>query len=289
MKKDLEEILIQQDYAPHLPELLADPGMIEHALVNIIQNAVHAVSMVEHSEIGVRTYTDNGNIVAQVEDNGCGIPQDCIEQIYEPAFTLKGSRDKTGCYKAGIKGTGYGLANVKKYIEQHKGRISINTEANKGTRVSISIPVTKKRLDRTDIFEIQDNAVHEEKSILIVEDEEAISEVQYNILTNAPCNHKVDLAYNGQEAIDMFERNEYDLISLDYILPGTTNGMDIYKHMRKMNKSLPVLFISGNLEFLESIKELKKEDPHIDHISKPCRNQDYIKAVNRLFQNRQDY
>ena len=117
----------------------------------------------------------------------------------------------------------------------------------------------------------------------MVEDEEAIAEVQYNILTNPPCNHKVDVAYKGREAIELFNKNQYDLISLDYILADTTNGMDIYQHIRKTDKTIPILFISGNLEFLESIKELKEYDANIDHISKPCQNQDYIKAVNMLF------
>ncbi|MFO7752425.1 MAG: PAS domain S-box protein [Desulfobacteraceae bacterium] len=284
MKKDLEGIFVKKEYTSQLPELLADPGMMEHALVNIIQNSIHAVSLADHPVITIRTYTDNTNIIAEIEDNGCGIPDYHIEEIYEPAFTLKGGRDREGYYKEGIKGTGYGLANVKKYIEQHKGGISINTKVKKGTRISISIPVIKKRLNKTERLELRDDTVHFEKSILVVEDEKAISDVQYNILTNPPCNHKVDVACNGQEAVDMFDKNSYDLVSLDYILPGKISGMDIYKHIRKTDKTVPILFISGNLEFLESIKELKKSDLHIDHISKPCQNQDYIKAANGLFE-----
>mgnify|MGYP006276863449 FL=1 len=208
MKKDLEGIFVKKEYSFQLPELLADPGMMEHALVNIIQNSVHAVSLIDAPAITIRTYADSRNIIAEIEDNGCGIPGHFIEEIFDPAFTLKGSRDRSGSYKEGIKGSGYGLANVKRYIEQHKGGISINTEENKGTRISISLPVVKKRLDQTEICEIQDDPVHVEKSILVVEDEKAISEVQYNILTNPPCHHKVDVACNGQEAVDMFDKNE---------------------------------------------------------------------------------
>ena len=151
MKKDLEGIYVKLNYTLNLPELLADPGMIEHALVNIFQNSVHAVSMSDHPVISVSTYKNSDNIVIEIEDNGCGIPHDFIERIYEPAFTLKGSMDKTGSYKSGIKGTGYGLANVKKYIEQHKGNISVNTKLNKGTRISISLPVIKKQLNKAEI------------------------------------------------------------------------------------------------------------------------------------------
>lgn len=82
----------------------------------------------------------------------------------------------------------------------------------------------------------------------------------------------------------MFERNQYDFISLDYVLPGIISGMDIYNHIRKTNKTIPILFISGNIEFLESIKELKQKDANIDHLSKPCRNIEYMDSINELFE-----
>jgi two-component SAPR family response regulator len=84
-------------------------------------------------------------------------------------------------------------------------------------------------------------------------------------------------------ALDLLNRNQYDLISLDYVLPGKFNGMDIYHHIRETNQIIPILFISGNIEFLESIKDLKKNDPYIDHLSKPCKNIDYLNGINQLF------
>jgi DNA-binding response OmpR family regulator len=99
-----------------------------------------------------------------------------------------------------------------------------------------------------------------------------------------PCNHNIDVAHNGQMAKDLFERNTYDFVSLDYVLPGGINGMDVYHHIRKTNQTVPVLFISGNIEFLESIKELKQKDAYIDHLSKPCQNKDYVNGINELLE-----
>jgi CheY-like chemotaxis protein len=186
-------------------------------------------------------------------------------------------------YKAGIKGTGYGMSNVKKYIEQHKGEISVYSKPKKGTRVTISLPVIKKMLTEEEITEVRKEKFCFGKYILLVEDEEAISDIQYRILTHDPLNHKVDIAGNGKAAIGLLDRNAYDLISLDYLLPGKLNGMDIYHHIRETNKTVPVLFISGNIEFLESIEELKKKDLYVDHLSKPCKNVDYINGINMLF------
>ena len=284
LKKDLEGIELMRQDQYGVPDLLADPGMIEHALVNLIQNAIHSVSNVLSPRICIRTNCSNENICIELEDNGCGIPEEYIERIYEPAFTLKGSRDISGSYQSGIKGTGYGMANVKKYIEQHKGTILVESEVGSGTKFVICLPVIKKSLTREEKIELRQQPLCFEKYILLVEDEPAISDVQYQVLTQDPCNHKVDIADNGQEAMDLFDRNDYDLISLDYILPGKTNGMDVYHYIRKTDKIIPILFISGNIEFLESIKTLQQQDAHIAHLSKPCLNKDYVNGINRLME-----
>ncbi|WP_022664013.1 hybrid sensor histidine kinase/response regulator [Desulfospira joergensenii] len=282
LKRDLEKIHLIREYGPRGPDLLADPGMIEHALVNILQNAIHATSRVERPEIIIRTYHRKDQVCIEIQDNGCGIPERFLEKIFEPSFTLKGSRDESGSYAPGIKGTGYGMANVKKYVDQHKGRINLVSKIKKGTKIRISLPVIQKELTAEEKEDIDNGKLSSGKYILLVEDEPAISGVQYKILTQKPCNHRVDIAGNGQIAVDLFDRNDYDLVSLDYILPGGLNGMDVYHHIRKTDRIVPILFISGNIEFLESIKELKQNDPYIDHLSKPCRNLDYVGRINRL-------
>ncbi|MCF6245739.1 MAG: cache domain-containing protein [Desulfobacula sp.] len=282
MKKDLEGIALVRDDDSDVPDLLADPGMIEHALVNLIQNSIHALSMVEYPKIIIKTYSKGDNIFFAIQDNGCGIPEGYLKSIYHPSFTLKGSRDTAGAYKDDIKGTGYGMANVKRYIEQHRGIISVDSEPGVGTRFLISLPVIKKELTHKEKKEIQNGVCHFEKYILLVEDETDISDVQYTVLTQGPCNSKVDIANSGQVALDLFDRNVYDLISLDYILSGKLNGMDVYHHIRKTNEKVPILFISGNIEFLQSIKELKEKDMFVDHLSKPCQNKEYINSINLL-------
>jgi len=82
--------------------------------------------------------------------------------------------------------------------------------------------------------------------------------------------------------MDLFDSNKYDFVSLDYVLPGELNGIDVYKHIRQVNDAVPILFVSGNLDFLESIKTLKNQSPYVDHVSKPCQNKDYVRAINDL-------
>ena len=284
MRRDLEGVEVLKEKSPDVPELLADPGMIEHAFVNLIQNSIHAVSMETHPRITIRTYHSDKNITFEIEDNGCGISKENLANIYDPAFSLKGGRDVTGSYRADIKGTGYGMSNVKKYIAQHKGHISIESKLGTGTKFIINLPIIRKELTRDEKNEIQAWKQHFGKYILLVEDETIIADLQFKTLTQEPCRHRVDIANNGPAAMDLFRKNKYDLISLDYILPGNITGMDVYHHIRSLDKNIPILFISGNIEFLESIKVLKQHDAMIDHLSKPCQNKEYINGMNELFE-----
>ncbi|MCD4678730.1 MAG: response regulator [Desulfobacula sp.] len=285
LKKDLEEIEVIKEYHQGLPDLLADPGMIEHALVNLLQNSIHALSKAQNPRIIIRTSCNDKYICFEIEDNGCGIPREDIKDIFEPSFTLKGGNDLTGSYLRNIKGTGYGMSNVKRYIEQHNGKVTLNSQVNIGTTFFIRLPVIRQRLLRKEKTDLRKSQLATGKHILLVEDEPAISNVQYRILSQDPCNHRVDLAMNGQMAIDLFTRNKYDLVSLDYQLPGRMNGMDVYKLIRKKDKTTPILFVSGNLEFLESIDKLKRHQ-NIAYLSKPCPNKVYVDTINQLFWNK---
>ena len=281
LRNDLENIDVEKE-APASIEIVADPGMIEHSLVNLIQNAIHALSLNDKPRIMIRIFEKNQTMFIEIEDNGCGIPEEHLENVYDPSFTLKGGQDVHGRFKAGIKGTGYGLSNVKKYIELHNGQTCIESRVGSGTKVTLSLPILKTALPSESEIEGPPSNVHSGKYILMVEDEPAISQAQFNMLTRSPMNHIVDIASNGQIAISMLEDNRYDLVSLDYMLPGRKNGMDVYLHIRETDKAIPILFISGNIEFLESIEKLKQDDPHLDHLSKPCTSKEYLTSINKL-------
>jgi PAS domain S-box-containing protein len=282
MKKDLQDICITRSYADALPEILADPGMIEHTLVNLLQNSIHALSKTAEPLITLKTFLRDRAICLEVKDNGCGIPRQHIADIFTPSFTLKGGRDVTGAYAPGIKGTGYGLSNIQKYVNQHKGSIFVTSEPGQGTCVTICFPVIEKQLTVSEKQSLAPVMVRPGMRILLVEDEPDIAHVQQRILTQEPCSHQVDVADDGRTAMDLFDRHAYDLVSLDYMLTGSLNGMDVYRHIRQTNTAIPVLFVSGNIEFIEEIKSLKEKDRQVAHLSKPCRGAEYVEAVHSL-------
>ncbi|MCG8620073.1 MAG: response regulator [Desulfobacterales bacterium] len=254
------------------------------ALSNLCMNAMDAGQAGMRIGVDVKS-TQQGDVEITIQDNGCGIPEAYAKDIYSPSFTLKGSRDLVRAYLPDIRGTGYGLSNVKKYIDKHKGSIEFLSQVDKGTRFVISLPVVAKTLLDVEKDEMMKKPVIRRRRILVVEDESAISMVLEKILTSDPFYHTVRLATDGASAIEIIDCEPFDLVSLDYMLPGRINGLDVYTHIRRTNKKLPVVFISGNIRFLESMKTLQASDGYLDHLSKPFENLVYADKINHWLQN----
>ena len=100
---------------------------LSEAFVNLLQNAREAMSGRGNIHISVRM-GDNYSVLISIADDGPGIPQDRVGQIFEPYFTTK------------EKGTGLGLAIVKHNTELYGGTVAVESELGKGTRFSLQFP-----------------------------------------------------------------------------------------------------------------------------------------------------
>ncbi|MBA3013028.1 MAG: response regulator, partial [Proteobacteria bacterium] len=279
LKKEMAGIHLEKIFEPGLPEFFADPGMIEQALVNIIQNSLHAMGLEPKPKLILKTWLESRKLIVQISDNGCGIPEKHQKDIYTPAFTLKGSKDEAGAYRTDIKGTGYGMSNVKKYIEKHGGEIYFKSRPGKGTTFTLFLPIRKSNGPSKETADPKRDTDISGKKILVVEDEQAIAKVLENILSLPPFSGQVTLAGDAKTAMSLYDGDVFDLISLDYMLPGNLNGLDVYSYIREKNFYVPIVFVSGNIEFMESIEELKGKDQFLDHLSKPCENKKYINTI----------
>ena len=203
-----------------------------------------------------------------ISDNGCGISRDDLTRVFEPSFSLKGSKDREGNYNPDVQGTGYGMTSARKYVQQHGGEIRVSSELHKGTCVSITLPILKILHQSKNETELTNGTLYKNRSVLLIEDEAAISDIQKQILEAEPCCHRVQTAANGEAAITLMENCQFDCVCIDYVLPGSYNGLDLYRHIRNSGNKVPVLFISGNLEFIESIQELKADDSKVAYLAK---------------------
>jgi signal transduction histidine kinase len=124
------------DLALNLDEMVSestfDPQSMMDALLNIVGNAVEACEGVEQARVEVRSehLTESGQIRISIVDNGPGIPPDLAKKIFDPFFSTKGS-----------KGTGLGLAVTRKTVEEHHGKLVLESAPGGGTIFRVTLPV----------------------------------------------------------------------------------------------------------------------------------------------------
>ena len=124
-----ENIVIELDIAEDIPEINADGGQVQQAVIALATNAIDA--MPDGGTLRFKAYPQHNSVAIEVEDNGVGIPSENLSKIFEPFFTTK----EVG------KGTGLGLAVCYGIITDHAGRLSVRSTRGKGTTFTILLPV----------------------------------------------------------------------------------------------------------------------------------------------------
>ena len=123
-------ITVKEKLARQLPVSPLDPAQIQQALVNLMKNAIQA--MTKGGVLSVQTTPGVDGVVVSVADTGGGIPQEQINRIFEPFYTTK------------KKGTGLGLMIVQRIVRAHGGRIDLESHVGKGTVFRIWLPLYER-------------------------------------------------------------------------------------------------------------------------------------------------
>lgn len=121
------QIQLVPELAPDLPDFQFDSDKIKQAFMNVVLNAMEA--MPQGGTLTVSTFKQEDAVCIKVTDTGIGISAEDIEHLFEPFFTRK------------EKGTGLGLANVKRILEEHGGTVEIESTHDEGTTVSMWLPL----------------------------------------------------------------------------------------------------------------------------------------------------
>jgi nitrogen fixation/metabolism regulation signal transduction histidine kinase len=111
-------------YPKDIP-IVADYAQVEQILINLIKNAIEALSNKKNGTIHLKAFYADDGILIQVKDNGIGISCDIIEDIFVPFFTTKEN------------GSGIGLSLSKQIMQNHDGTISVNSAPNKGSEFTL--------------------------------------------------------------------------------------------------------------------------------------------------------
>lgn len=225
----------------------ADVGQLSQVLVNLCLNARDAMPSGGRLTIGTNNVVVRGDnqwkygdlppgryVLVSVTDTGCGMSVEVRERAFDPFFTTK----EVG------EGTGLGLATVYGIVQQHDGAILVESELGKGTSLRILLPAAEVE-HQTQRPEPQEMAVLDgTETILMAEDEPLVRDIAVRILQSA--GYSTITAANGEEALQLFEENResISLVLLDAMMP-KLNGHEVYQHIRKDDREIPIVFCSG--------------------------------------------
>ncbi|MGY2290992.1 ATP-binding protein [Pseudomonas sp. SDO528_S397] len=264
-----ESIDLDMRLAESLWTAEVDPNQLESALLNLVLNARDAMpnggrlvvetanrtlDSVFNAAYGALSPGDY--VELSISDNGCGIPDSVISRVFDPFFTTK----PIG------QGTGLGLSMIYGFARQSKGHVTIHSEVNKGTTVSLFLP---RFLGEAKTEEAVNPALLPValagETVLIVEDDPAVrllvsavlGELGYGFVEASDANAAVPIIESDQRI---------DLLISDVGLPGM-NGRQLAEIGRQIRPGLKVLFITGYAEHAASRAGFL--DPGMQMIAKP--------------------
>ena len=227
--------------------ILANETSIQEALLNLCNNAVHA--MEERGTLSILTdkvtlqqadipqqYEDccpGGFVRLRVKDTGCGIESELLDKIFDPFFTTKDVNT----------GTGMGLATVQGMVKELGGMIRVSSSIGQGTTFELYFPLSDHSL-------ITVNAVTDEpflkghERILIVDDDQMIATMEERMFSEM--GYQVTTMTESLEAMKLFKTSSehFDLVITDQTMPHMT-GKELIQEMLKINPNLPTIICTG--------------------------------------------
>lgn len=252
-----ENISIEFRGAQQATWIVADSGMIEQVVMNLVVNARDAIrsggritlstSLVDVSEGAASEHPERraGRFVRLgVTDSGCGMDTVTRRRIFEPFFTTK---------EAG-KGTGLGLATVYGIVVRHEGWLEVESEPGKGSTFSVYLPAAKGVESRFVPEASQPSILGGQETILLVEDDEAVRKLALTVLRTA--GYRMLVASNGQEALNVWatHRDEIRLLLTDMIMPEGLTGLELARKLQGQRPDLKIAIMSGySLELAEGV------------------------------------
>jgi PAS domain S-box-containing protein len=259
-----QRVRIEVDVAPGCPPVLADPGQLEAALLNIAINARDAMpdggrlafraqpyaalpDELGASEAAPRVPEPPGYVAISITDSGAGMSDEVRERAFEPFFTTK---------EAG-RGTGLGLSTVYGFVRQSHGAIAIDSKLGQGTTLTMFIPQPRQALESVADVTPGDLALPPGLRVLLVEDDAEVRTVVRHFLLALGCS--VDAASSGEQALLMLDGDmRYDLLLTDIALGAGLRGTQLAAQAQARYPGLAVLLMSG---YSEELLQADRESP----------------------------
>ena len=267
-------VICKFDLDHELLPVEVDEGQMTQAIGHIVINGHQAMRdggtiriKAENSIVG--TSADNlpaGKYInISITDEGNGIPDENLNNIFDPYFTTK------------QKGSGLGLAVCYSVIKSHKGHIKVESTLGVGTTFHIYLPVFEgHQHERKNVEEGTFSASG--GRILVMDDEDSIREMMGDILSSY--GYVVDFARNGEEAVSLYQDDTYDVVILDLTIPGGMGGKETMKELLRIDPRVKVIVSSGYSS--DPIMSDYKQYGFRNVIAKPYKMEELEEVIERV-------
>lgn len=257
-------------------DIWLDKEKIETVINNLLSNSFKYCK--ENGQIELNLYEEEDSILLSVSDNGEGIPLSEIDNVFERFYRIGQNK--------GYGSSGIGLALAKRFVELHKGSISVISKPNKHTEFTVTLLKGKDHFNSEDIVEkdsrigfrnstdtyiktqisVKSNENKESAgNILVVEDNPEVNAYLVEILSS---NYKVITAFNGDEGYKKARESKPDLIVSDIMMP-QIDGFEFCSKLRENESTATIPFIFLTAKSDEQFRLLGTQIGADDFISKP--------------------
>lgn len=280
---DAKGMALIADVQPDLSaRVIGDPTRFRQILVNLVGNAI---KFTEYGEVIVRARAETqtaADLVLRIDviDSGIGIADEKREHIFDafeqvdPSFARK------------FGGTGLGLAITSKLLALMGGSIRFESEVNKGTTFTVLIPFRTTKA-AADVSCAEDEANRDPRIIrnlrvLVAEDHKYNQVLAVTLLEKN--GHKATVASNGQEAIELFQSQQFDLVLMDVRMPeidGLQATRMIRRHEKKDGTHIPIIAMTA--EAMKGDAEVCLEAGMDAYLAKPIRANQLYEMIDRQF------
>ncbi len=243
----------------------ADRDRLIQTVVNLVQNSIKFTPSGGTITV-ICTMPNHRTATVLVRDTGPGIPQECLDKIFDPFFRIQQG------HRTGPKGLGLGLSIVKTLVELQGGEVSARSRPEGGAELSFTIPIhsatTPHRSDPQTIG----------RHILVVDDDPDIQQLLHDRLKAG--GYVTCTALDGRQALTLLESREFDGMILDIGI-GQIDGLEVLRQVRMTNQRLPILMItaSGSQELAMKAIGLGAQD----YLLKPFDTHQLQQTMDRWF------
>lgn len=276
-------ILLKTKFAKDIPDVLyGDIGKIKQIVTNLLTNAVKYTDKgIINFEINCLNKGGVCTLVISVEDTGRGIKPEKIDSIFNKFERLEEDRNTT------LEGTGLGLAITKRMAEMMGGKVVVQSKYGSGSKFTVYLKqkiVNKPATLKEEVFNSNEKFDCSGKRVLVVDDNNINLKVAVRLLE--PFKMYITTCQSGQECIDMANRELFDLILLDDMMPGLTGKETLVKLQENPNFNVPVVALTANA--IEGMKEEYLKLGFNDYLAKPIDKLELERVLRKLLGDSKD-